>query len=133
MSFGIQEKVIRFRIMANGSWTTPFIAAGRGINTVNSGLGVADGVTSVTRLSAGKFQVTLDDAYAKIVTVQTSYSGSSDTEDLYAQGGVLANVGTSTPVTLIVKTKTGTANTDPGTTDVNTHIDVDVMFEDSAA
>ena len=136
-SFGLLEKCIRLRIYAGaGSWATPFLAAGRGINTNNAAFGVPDGAGAagaVTRLSAGKFQITLDDAYLKLVTAQATYAGSGDAEDLVAQVGLIGNLGTSTPTTVIVKTKTGAVNTDPGTTDANTFIAVDLVFEDSAA
>ncbi len=135
-SFGIQQKAIRFRIMASaGSWTTPVIVGGRGASASIAGAGIADGVTSVVRNSAGKFTVTLDDSYAKLETFQVSYQGSGDAEDIVAQAGVVSNLATSasTPVTVVVKTKTGGANTDPGTTDVNTSINVDLVFEDSGA
>lgn len=134
MTFGIQEKAIRFRIMASaGSWTTPVIVGGRGASASIAGAGIADGVTSVVRTAAGKFTVTLDDAYAKLGTAQATYQGSGDAEDISAQVGVISNLGTSTPTTLVVKTKTGTVNTDPATTDVNTSINVDLVFEDSGA
>lgn len=125
-TFGLLEKTLRFRIMASaGSWNTPVVVGGRGTGT-------APGVASVSRAAAGKFLVTLEDGYAKLVTAHATYQGSGDAEDLVAQIGVPANVGTSTPVLLMIKTKAGAANTDPATTDANTAIHVDLTFEDSS-
>jgi len=132
-TFGILEKVLRFRIVANGSWATPIIVGGRGVNTTFPSFGNGLGVTSVAQTAAGKFTVTLDDAYSKLVTAQATYQGSGDAEDLVAQVGVISNIGTSTPVTIVIKTKTGAVNTNPGTVDANTSINVDLTFEDSSA
>jgi hypothetical protein len=90
-------------------------------------------VTSVAQTAAGKFTVTLDDSYLKLSAVQATFSCSGDAVDIYAQAGVTSNLGSATPTTLVVKTKTGAVNTNPGTTDVDTYISVTVIFEDSAA
>lgn len=135
-TFGYLEKKITFRIMASaGSWTTPILVGGHGPVDATLLAGIPVGVlkASVIRLSAGKFQVTLDDAYNKLTTVKCFYSGSGDAEDLIAQGGLITNLNSSTPIVFIVKTKTGAVNTDPGTTDTNTNISCELVFEDSAA
>lgn len=132
-TFGLLEKKLAFRIVANGSWATPIVVGGRGTNAIQAAFGNGLGVTSVAQTAAGKFTVTLDDPYAKLVTAQATYQGSGDAEDLVAQVGVISNVGTSTPVTIVIKTKTGAANTNPGTVDANTSISVDLLFEDSGA
>lgn len=136
-TFGIDEKLIRFRIMASaGSWATPVLVGGRGSNASIAGAGNAEGANftgGVVRTAAGKFTVTLDDAYNKLVTAQATYQGSGDAEDLVAQIGVVSNAQTSTPLTIVIKTKTGAVNTDPATTDINTSINVDLVFEDSNA
>jgi len=132
MTFGLQEKAIRFRIMAGGgSWATPVIVGGRGTHPTLAGQGVAPGVAQVIKSGAGKFTITLEDAFARLVTAQASYQGSGDAEDLVAQVGQILNVGTSSPVVLAIKTKAGAANTDPATSDANTSISVDLVFEDS--
>jgi hypothetical protein len=129
-TFGLNEKQLSFRIIAGPAaaplWATP-VAVGGG------GSGVARGVASVSRLAVGKFLITLEDAYAKLCSAHFSASSSDDAAPLGAQGGVIANVGTSTPVTVIVKTKSGAGNADPVTVDADTHIDVDLVFEDSGA
>lgn len=133
MSFGVQEKAIRFRIMANLAWTAPVLVGGRGTNPTLANQGIPAGVASVVRTAAGKFTVTLEDAYSRLVTAQATYQGSGDAEDLVAQIGAISNLGTSTPTTIVVKTKTAGANTDPATFDANTSINVDLVFEDSVA
>jgi len=87
----------------------------------------------VTRLAAGKFQITLEDAYAKLCSAHYSVSSSDDAAILGAVGGVIANVGTSLPVTVVVKTRAGAGNADPVTVDADTWISVDLVFEDSGA
>lgn len=135
MTFGVQEKALRFRIVAGPlsapSWTTPVVIGGPGENSGNVAVGVARGVASVAQTAAGKFTVTLEDSYAKVTSVQATFSCSGDAVDIYAQGGVMSNLGTSTPVTLVVKTKTGGTNTNPATTDLDTYISLAVVFEDS--
>jgi|SRR3954471_18884414 len=135
MTFGVQEKAIRFRIMAGSgaNWNTPIAVGGRGTQANSNllGLGIAPGVASVARTAAGKFTVTLEDAYARLVTAQASYQSSSDAEDLVAQVGAIANLGTATPATIVIKTKAIGVNADPGTQDQNTSINVDLVFEDS--
>lgn len=133
-SFGILEKKVTCRIIANGSWATPILVGSRGTNATIAGAGNAMGCASVAQTAAGKFTITLDDTYLKLVGVQATYSGSGDAEDLYAQGGIVSNLATpGSPITVVIKTKTGAANTNPGTTDVNTYINVHLEFEDSSA
>ncbi len=135
MTFGIQEKQLNFRIVAGPlsapSWATPVVVGGPGENPGNVALGYARGVASVAQTAAGKFTVTLEDSYSKVDTVQATFSCSGDAVDIYAQGGVMANLGSATPTTLVVKTKTGATNTNPATTDLDTYISVSVTFEDS--
>jgi hypothetical protein len=126
-TFGLNEKQLSFRIQAlAGSWNPPALVGG-------GGTGVARGVASVVRMAAGKFLITLEDAYAKLCSAHYSFSTSDDAANMYAQGGLVMAVGTSTPVSLIVKTKVAGANTDPALFDGDTHIDVDLVFEDSGA
>lgn len=136
-TFGILQKQLNFRIMAGPlsapSWATPIIVGGSGVNAGNSALGNADGVTSVAQTAAGKFTVTLDDSYLKLETVQATFACSGDAVDIYAQAGVTSNLGSATPATVVIKTKTGAVNTNPATTDVDTYISVTLTFEDSSA
>ena len=129
-TFGLNEKQLSFRIVAGPaaapSWATP-VAVGGG------GSGVARGVASVARSAAGKFLITLEDAYAKLCSAHYSVSSSDDAAILGAVGGVIANVGTSLPVTVVVKTRAGAGNADPVTVDADTWVSVDLVFEDSGA
>jgi hypothetical protein len=110
-----------------GSWNPPQAVGG-------GGSGVARGVASVARSAAGKFLITLEDAYAKLCSAHFTFNTSDDATGLVAQGGVIANLGTSTPTTIVVKTKNSVgANADPTLFDADTHIDVDLVFEDSGA
>jgi hypothetical protein len=134
-TFGIQEKQLNFRIVAGPlsapSWTTPVVIGGPGENSGNAAVGIARGVASVAQTAAGKFTVTLEDTYAKLTGIQATFSCSGDAVDIYAQGGAMTNLASTTPVTLVVKTKTGAVNTNPATTDLDTYISVSVTFEDS--
>lgn len=135
MTFGLKEKALNFRILAGPlsapSWATPVVVGGPGDNPGNTALGVARGVASVAQTAAGKFTVTLEDAYAKITSGQATFSCSGDAVDIYAQFGAISNLATSTPATVVVKTKTGGTNTNPATTDTDTYISVTLTFEDS--
>lgn len=70
------------------------------------------GVASVGRSGAGKFLVTLDDSYFKLKHANVSYRDERDNADLYAQLGAVSNEGTTSPITVVVKLKTATVNTD---------------------
>lgn len=97
------------------------------------------GVASVSRSAAGKFLVTLNESYYKVINAQATVQvGGSDTVDLYPQIGNFNNVyhngalvGTAgQPTTFEVKLKTGTANTDIAAA-TQTCVFVDVIFEDT--
>lgn len=117
--FGVAEKIIRLKI---------FVDAGNAPTFTTQG-----GVTSVVRTAAGKYTITLDDAYYSLVSFQATYVDSGDAVDVYAQPGAVANLGTSTPITAVVKTKTGATNTNPSAAGTDVYISVDLVFEDSAA
>src|SRR5688500_20370063 len=72
------------------------------------------GVTSVARSAAGKFLVTLNDTYVQLKHANVSYRDERDNADLYAQLGAVSNEATTTgaALTIVVKLKTGTVNTD---------------------
>jgi hypothetical protein len=98
------------------------------------------GVASVVRDgSAGRFLVTLSEAYYKVINCQATFQCAGDAVDIYAQLGDFANVyhkgvlvGTAgQPTTFKVKLKTGTVSTDVAVA-AQTCIFVDVTFEDIA-
>jgi hypothetical protein len=122
-SFWVDPKKVSLRIYPNGA----------GVPTFDSDGGVASVVLSAT----GKYLVTLNDSYFKVVEAIAQYQCAGDAVDLYAQLGDFANVqhgpsfiGTKgQPVTFVVKTKTGGANTDSAAA-AQTCIFVAVTFED---
>ena len=119
MAFGITEKTVRVRIFPDAGNAPSFTSQG--------------GVAGVSRVSAGLFRIALQDAYFSNVEKQATYSAGANNVDLYAQFQGIANLGTSTPATVDVALKTGAVNTDAAAAAANNHIDVTLVFEDSAA
>lgn len=123
-SFLLEGKSVLLRIYPNGA----------GVPTFDHDGGVASVVLSAT----GKYLVTLNDSYFKVVKAMAQYQCAGDAVDLYAQLGDFANVqhgpsfiGTKgQPVTFVVKTKTGATNTDSAAA-AQTCIFVEVVFEDT--
>lgn len=73
------------------------------------------GVASCVRAgSAGKFLITLTDGYFQLKHANVSYRDERDNADLYAQLGAVTGeaTGGSSVVTITVKLKTATVNTD---------------------
>jgi hypothetical protein len=98
------------------------------------------GVASVTRPAAGKFLITLRDSYYKVHEAHCTWQHEADNVDVYAQLGEFNNVtlpsgtvaGTlGQATTVVVKTKTGTANTDVAA-GAQRAICVTLVFEDTA-
>lgn len=75
------------------------------------------GYATVARSDTGKFTITLLARHYSIVAATFGLSVVGDSTDLYPQGGV------QTATTVVVKLKTGTANTDIAA-DADTHLDV---------
>ena len=119
MVFGAKPKSIDLLIFPDSTNAPTFKSTG--------------GVKSVARSAAGKFLVTLQDPYRKLRGVHATYNTAADNVDLYAQGGVVSNEGTTSPVTVVVKLKTGATNTDAAAADPDNFISVMIDFEDSAA
>lgn len=91
------------------------------------------GVTSVALTATGKFTVTLTGQYWKLRAGHCTYGTSADDVDLYAQLGVIANLASSSAVTVVVKLKTGATNTDAAAAGADNRICVTLEFEDSSA
>ena len=93
------------------------------------------GVTSVVRSAAGKFLITLDASYYKFRDGQATYRDERDNVDIYAQLGIVSNEATPTVITVEVRLKTATVNTDvaAGTGARDRAIYVNLEFEDQAA
>lgn len=121
--FLIDPKLVTLRIYPNGAGVPTFDHEG--------------GVASVVLSATGKFLVTLNDSYFKLVKATAQYQDAGDAVDLYAQIGEFANIqhgpsfiGTKgQPVTFVVKLKTGATNTNAAAA-AQTCILVDVLFED---
>lgn len=117
-TFGTNEKVITLRIFPDAGNPPTFTSTG--------------GVATVARVSAGLYRITLQDAYYSCVCKRADYSAAAATVDLYPQFQGMLNLGTGNPVTCDVALKTGSANTEAPAASGNNHIDVELVFEDSA-
>lgn len=91
----------------------------------------ARGVASVVRNSAGVFTITLEDAYLRLVSKNASVQLSS-AADLKAQFGDISNLGTTTPVTVVVRLLAVATPTDMAA-DANNSVSVQLCFSDSDA
>ncbi len=100
---------------------------GTGVPTFKSS---KDCVASVARGATGVFNITLQDEYYRIAHVSALYCSTADNEDIYAQGGTMANLGTGTAAVITVKLKTAANNVDV-TADAAKFISVGIIFEDS--
>lgn len=103
----------------------------------NTGVPVVEtegGVAGVVRSAAGKFLITLDDSYFKFRSGQATYRDERDNVDLTAQLGIVLSEGTTTPITVEVRLKTATVNTDvaAGAGARDRCIYVELEFEDVA-
>jgi len=114
---GRQERLVAAKIFPNAGSAPSFVSQG--------------GVADVALTAAGKFTVTGIHHFARLASFQATYVDPADNVDLYAQGGAVANLGTRTPWTAVVKLKTGATNTDAGATDADRYISLDLRFEDS--
>lgn len=116
--FGKKRKTIKVLIFPNDTGVPTWRSCG--------------GVASVTRSQAGRFLITLQDAYAKFVghelAMQTPNAG-----PFFPQLGTVSNVGTSTPVTAVVRVVNGSGTEGDTGPDANTSLSVTLDFEDSTA
>lgn len=119
-TFGKQERQVKCKIFPNGASAASFTSQG--------------GVASAVRSSAGKFLITGADGcnFRSLVSFQATYVDEQDNQDLLAQGGAVANLGTSSPFTAVVKLKTGATNTDNAAAGADRYISCELTFEDSA-
>jgi hypothetical protein len=115
---GVQERLVACKIFPNAGSAASFVSQG--------------GVASVELSAAGKFLITCIGTHKALASFQATYVDTADNVDLYAQGGDVSNLGTTTPVTAVVKLKTGATNTNAGASDANRYISVDLRFEESA-
>lgn len=90
-------------------------------------------VNNVTRTAtAGKFTVTMNDTYYRVIHIDPDIQLAGDTTDLTAQAGTVSNEGTSTPLQFVIRLLTANVNTDMAA-DPNNSVMVTLEVEDSAA
>lgn len=111
--------------------TCLILAAGSSVNIINTQGVVIEHplVAGVVRNSAGNYTITLRDNYRAHMHASATYNPIEENVDLYAQLGAIT-LG-PTPATVVIRLKTGTANTDPSAT--GGVISVLLVFEDSDA
>lgn len=90
-------------------------------------------VQAVDFTATGKYTITLKHSYRKVRGLHATYNTSADNVDMYAQGGAVSNEGTATPITMVVKLKTGASNTNAAAAAADNFISVCFVAEDSNA
>jgi hypothetical protein len=85
-------------------------------------------VSSIVHTDTGKYTITLRDLPYRILAVVPTISVVGDATDATAQGGVES----TTAGTIVVKTKTGSANADFAA-DASTHVDVLIYWTPALA
>lgn len=124
---GVQRKTIVFRFFPQGTSQTPLTTAA---GTLRDPGGL---VANVTRTAtAGKFTVTMNDPYYRVINITPTVQLAGDTTDLTAQWGTISNEGTSSPLQFVVRLLTGAANTDMSA-NANNSVGVTLEVEDSSA
>lgn len=124
---GVRRRVIVFRFFPQGSSTTPLTTAA---GTLRDPGGF---VANVTRTAtAGKFIVTMNDAFYKVIAISPNVQISADTTDLTYQVGDVTNENTANPLSFVIRLLTGTTNTDMAA-NANNSVMVQLEVEESAA
>lgn len=104
-----------------------FFPAGVAAPTFNAAQ--ARGVASITRTGVGTFLITLEDAYRVLVSKSASIQLAA-AADIGVQFGTIANVGTSSPPTIEVRTVTAAAPADVAA-NANNSVSVKLDFNDT--
>jgi len=127
------EKRIVFKLFVDGA-NAPILAgyASAGVNTSGNPLNLY--VASASRVSQGLFRLTLTHAYKNHVSTMAHLNVNAAGQQRFCQPGPVANVGTSTPVTvdLFVVDNTGAVQ-DPAAANANNFISGEIVFADIAA
>jgi hypothetical protein len=116
-TMGRQERLVRVKVFPNSGSAPSWTSQG--------------GVDDVALSAAGKFTITGLHHFARLVGFQATYVDTADNVDLYAQGGDVSNLGTTSAWTAVVKLKTGATNTNAGAANANRYISVDLAFEET--
>ena len=116
-------KVVAFKITLDGA-NAPTLAASP------DNLFIA----SVARQSQGIFRLTLTHAYKTHVATIPNHNVNATGQARFAQGGPVANVGTSTPATVDILIVDGSGNVqDPAAANGNNFLSGVIIFADTAA
>jgi hypothetical protein len=87
------------------------------------------GVASIVRNgTAGEWLITLQDSYKRLLSAQATIQMASAT-DLVPQFAAIANVGTTSPVTLLLRANAGATPTDIAA-NANNSVSVTLLFDD---
>lgn len=87
------------------------------------------GVASITRNNAGEWLITLQDSYKRLLSAQATIQMATAT-DLVPQIATVANLGTATPVTLLVRANAVATPTDIAA-NANNSISLTLIFDDA--
>ena len=90
------------------------------------------GVSSITRTGTGTYLITLLDQYLQIKGAFADLAKATATAN-WAQVGTISNVGTSTPVTIVVRTVDNSGSPVDEAAAATTYVCVSVTFNDNAA
>lgn len=88
------------------------------------------GLASVARSTNGVYLLTLQDTYRRLISKQASVQMATAT-DLVPQFGAISNVGSATPVTVVVRVNAGATPTDVAADAANS-VSVQLCFSDNA-
>lgn len=113
----IRPKLVSGRFYPNGTSQAALTFVGKGIASVNR------------TTNAGEFLVTLLDPYAQLTSFTADIQHPT-AADLEPQFGAFSNVGTSDPVTFIVRTLAGATGTDI-TANANASVSFQIIFNDT--
>ena len=87
------------------------------------------GIATITRTGVGAFLVTLSDSYAQLRGVRADLAKSAATPN-WAQAGAVANVGTGTPVTIVIRTVDGAGAGVDEAAAADTFVSGEALFND---
>ncbi len=113
----LRPKLITGRFFPNGVSQAALTFTGKGIASVNR------------TTNAGEFLVTLLDSYAQLTSFTANVQHPT-AADIVPQFGAFSNLGTSDPVTFIIRTLTAAAGADI-TANANASVGFQVLFNDT--
>lgn len=127
---GIERKVVDFTFFPDGVTTTEL--------NFDAGTLVSPGglVEKVTPDGAGEFLCTLRDSGYRVASKHASVQMNANNVNLDTQFGPISNVvpgDTTTPLTVVVRTKAAGANAAPPAANANNSVSVQLWLEDSAS